>query len=394
MPDETMPHVLDTYARLPFAPVAGRGCRVWDADGREVLDALAGIAVNTLGHAHPRFVAALREQVGALIHTSNYYRAPLQEALAERLCALSGLTAAFFCNSGLEANEAALKLIRKSGRDRGVALPKVVVFEGAFHGRSMATLAATANPKIHAGFDPLMPGYVRVPFDDLAAVEAVTDPDVVAVLLETVQGEGGIRPASPAFLQGLRALCTARGWLLALDEVQCGIGRTGDWFAWQASGIAPDVVTLAKGLGAGVPVGAMLVGPAAVGVLQRGNHGTTFGGNPLAMRAGLETLQIVEDEGLLANAAARGAQLTAAVGAALAAHGCEVRGRGLMVGVVLPRPCPDLAARALDEGLLISVTAERVVRVVPPLVITAAEVEEVVARLTKVVVTFLAGPPA
>jgi acetylornithine/N-succinyldiaminopimelate aminotransferase len=393
MADPTMPHVLDTYARLPVAFTHGLGCRVWDGEGRSYLDALGGIAVNTLGHAHPDLVAALRDQVGKLIHVSNYYRVPEQEALAERLCALSGLEAVFFCNSGLEANEAAIKLARKSGRDRGIAQPTIVVCSNAFHGRSLATLTATGNPKVQAGFDPLVPGFVRVPFDDLAAVEALDDPSVVAVFLETVQGEGGIRAASAVYLQGLRALCDARGWLLLLDEVQCGVARTGRWFAWEHAGVRPDVMCMAKGLGSGVPIGAVAVGARAMGVLGRGNHGTTFGGNPLAMRAGIETLRLVESLDLRANAAARGAQLTDALRSAFldVPEVTAIRGMGLMVGVELDRPCGDLTLRALEAGLLISVTAEKVIRLLPPLVISAEEIDELVARLVPVVRAFLAA---
>ncbi|MDE2275310.1 MAG: aspartate aminotransferase family protein, partial [Burkholderiales bacterium] len=284
-----MPHVMNTYGRLPIALSHGRGCWLWDTQGRRYLDGLAGIAVNTLGHAHPKLVPALQEQIGRLIHSSNYYEVPLQEQLAAKLCALSGLDAAFFCNSGLEANEAALKIARKYGHDRGIERPEIVVYERAFHGRSLATLSATANPKIQAGFGPLVEGFVRVPLNDLGAVEAVAQrhPNVVAVFLETIQGEGGINPARWEYLQGLRRLCDAQGWLLMLDEVQCGIGRTGRWFAHQWAGIQPDVMPLAKGLGSGVPIGAVVVGPKAVDVLGPGNHGTTFGGTPLACAAAL-----------------------------------------------------------------------------------------------------------
>ncbi len=306
-----MPHVMNTYGRLPIALSHGRGCWLWDTQGRRYLDGLGGIAVNTLGHAHPKLVPALQAQIGRLIHSSNYYEVPLQEQLAAKLCELSDLEAAFFCNSGLEANEAALKIARKFGHDRGIERPEIVVYERAFHGRSLATLSATANPRIQAGFGPLVEGFVRVPLNDLGAVEAVARerPNVVAVFLETIQGEGGINPARWEYLQGLRRLCDARGWLLMLDEVQCGIGRTGRWFAHQWAGIRPDVMPLAKGLGSGVPIGAVVVGPKAVDVLGPGNHGTTFGGNPLAMRAGVETLRIMEEEGLLANAATVGAAL-------------------------------------------------------------------------------------
>jgi acetylornithine/N-succinyldiaminopimelate aminotransferase len=299
-----MPHVMNTYGRLPLALSHGRGCWVWDTEGRRYLDALGGIAVNTLGHAHPKLVPALQDQIGKLIHTSNYYQVPLQEHLAAKLCELSGLSAAFFCNSGLEANEGALKIARKYGHDKGIERPEVIVYERAFHGRSIATLSATGNPKVQKGFEPLVEGFVRVPLNDLAAVEhvAATNPNVVAVFLETIQGEGGVNPARWEYLQGLRRVCDERGWLLMLDEVQCGIGRTGRWFAHQWAGIVPDVMPLAKGLGSGVPVGAIVVGPKAVDVLGPGNHGTTFGGNPLAMRAGVETLRIMEEDGILANA--------------------------------------------------------------------------------------------
>ncbi|HRZ59125.1 MAG TPA: aminotransferase class III-fold pyridoxal phosphate-dependent enzyme, partial [Rubrivivax sp.] len=288
-----MPHVMNTYGRLPVALTHGRGCWVWDTHGRKYLDGLGGIAVNTLGHAHPKLVPALQEQIGRLIHSSNYYEVPLQEQLAERLCAISGLTKVFFCSTGLEANEAALKIARKAGHDRGIERPEIVVYDNAFHGRSIATLSATANPKVQAGFGPLVEGFVRVPLNDLAALERVAAerPNVVAVFLETIQGEGGINPARWEYLQGVRRLCDARGWLLMLDEVQCGLGRTGKWFAHQWAGIVPDVMPLAKGLGSGVPVGAVVVGPKA-DVLGPGNHGSTFGGNPLAMRAGVETLRI------------------------------------------------------------------------------------------------------
>jgi acetylornithine/N-succinyldiaminopimelate aminotransferase len=389
-----MPHVLHTYGRLPIALSHGRGCTVWDTQGRSYLDALGGIAVNTLGHAHPKLVPALQEQVARLIHTSNYYEIPLQEALAAELCALSGLDGVFFCNSGLEANEGALKIARKYGVDRGIARPKIVVYERAFHGRSLATLAATGNPKVQAGFGPLVEGYVRVPLNDLAAIERAGDenPEICAVFLETIQGEGGINPARQEYLQGLRALCDARGWLLMLDEVQCGIGRTGKWFAHQWAGIRPDVMPLAKGLGSGVPIGAIVCGPKAVGVLQPGNHGTTFGGNPLAMRAGVETLRIMQEDGLLDHAASMGQRLMAGlcehIGALPGVR--DIRGAGLMVGIELARPCGVLVQRAADAGLLISVTADSVIRLVPPLVITAEEIDRVVAILAPLVRDFLA----
>ncbi|MCD0418080.1 aspartate aminotransferase family protein [Rubrivivax sp. JA1024] len=392
-PSAPMPHVMNTYGRLPVALSHGRGCRVWDTEGREYLDALAGIAVNTLGHAHPLLVSALQEQVGRLIHTSNYYQVPLQETLAAKLCELSGLDVAFFCNSGLEANEAALKIARKFGHDKGIERPEIIVYERAFHGRSIATLSATGNPKVQAGFGPLVEGFVRVPLNDLAAVEEVarTNPNVVAVFLETIQGEGGINPARGEYLQGLRRICDERDWLLMLDEVQCGIGRTGRWFAHQWAGIRPDVMPLAKGLGSGVPIGAVVAGPRAATVLGPGNHGTTFGGNPLAMRAGVETLRIMEEGGLLANAHAMGELLRAELQRALAgtAGVVEFRGQGLMLGIELDRPCGVLIGRAAEAGLLISVTADRVIRLLPPLIVTADEVHEIVARLAPLVQAFL-----
>ncbi len=393
-PSAPMPHVMNTYGRLPVALSHGRGCRVWDTEGREYLDALAGIAVNTLGHAHPKLVPALQEQVGKLIHSCNYYQVPLQEQLAAKLCEISGLDSVFFCNSGLEANEAALKIARKFGHDKGIERPEIIVYERAFHGRSIATLSATGNPKVQAGFGPLVDGFVRVPLNDLAAVEEVarTNPNVVAVFLETIQGEGGINPARAEYLQGLRRICDERDWLLMLDEVQCGLGRTGKWFAHQWAGIRPDVMPLAKGLGSGVPIGAVVAGPRAAKVLGPGNHGTTFGGNPLAMRAGVETLRIMEEDGLLANAHAMGELLRAELQRALAgtAGVVEFRGQGLMLGIELDRPCGVLIGRAAEAGLLISVTADRVIRLLPPLIVTADEVREIVARLVPLVQAFLA----
>ncbi len=389
-----MPHVMNTYGRLPFALSHGRGCRVWDTDGREYLDALGGIAVNTLGHAHPQLVAAIADQAGKLIHTSNYYQVPLQETLAAMLCERSGLSAAFFCSTGLEANEAAIKLARKYGHDKGITRPEIIVCERAFHGRSLATLSATGNPKIQAGFGPLVEGFVRVPFNDAAAVRdiAKTHPNVVAVLLEPVQGEGGINPARNDYLRELRAVCDEQDWLLMLDEVQCGIARTGKWFAYQWAGVQPDVMQLAKGLGSGVPVGALVVGERAKDVLGPGNHGSTFGGNPLAMRAAVETLKLIESEGLMRNAEIVGEHLRASLKRALAGEAgvVDVRGEGLMIGIELAKPCGVLLTRAADAGLLLSVTADTVIRLVPPLILSAAEADEVVAKLAPLIRTFLA----
>ena len=389
------PHVMQTYGRLPIALSHGQGCWVWDTAGRRYLDGLGGIAVNTLGHNHPRLVPALQEQIGRLIHTSNYYHVPLQEKLAEKLVAASGMTNVFFCNSGLEANEAALKLARKFGHDRGNLRPECLVFEGAFHGRSIATLSATANPKIHAGFGPLVEGFVRVPLNDLTAVEVALErhPNITAIFLETIQGEGGINPARVEFLQGLRRLADQFDVLLMLDEVQCGIGRTGKWFAHQWAGIVPDVMPLAKGLGSGVPVGAVVCGPRAATIMQPGNHGTTFGGNPLAMRAGVETLTIMEEDGLLANAAQVGAELKAALieGFKGEAGVKDVRGQGLMIGVELDRPAGALLGQAAEAGLLISVTADRVIRLVPALILSSEEAAGIAAILVPLVKKFLAS---
>ena len=389
-----MPHVMNTYGRLPIALSHGRGCWLWDTRGRKYLDGLGGIAVNTLGHAHPKLVPALQDQIGKMIHSSNYYEVPLQEQLASKLCELSGLSAAFFCNSGLEANEGALKIARKYGHDKGITRPEIIVYEKAFHGRSIATLSATGNPKVQKGFEPLVEGFVRVPLNDLPAVEEVarSNPNVVAVFLETIQGEGGINPSRWEYLQSLRKLCDRQGWLLMLDEVQCGIGRTGKWFAHQWAGIQPDVMPLAKGLGSGVPIGAIVVGPKAVNVLGPGNHGTTFGGNPLAMRAGVETLRIMEEDGVMANAAAVGAVLRQALETGLAGQSGvkEIRGAGLMIGIELDRPCGVLLARAAEAGLMLSVTADSVIRLVPPLILSADEARQMAAILCPLIKAFLA----
>ncbi len=391
------PHVMQTYGRLPMALAYGRGCWLWDTDGRKYLDGLAGIAVNTLGHAHPQLVPALQDQVSKLIHSSNYYQVPLQEKLAAKLTELSGLTNAFFCSTGLEANEGALKIARKYGHDKGIERPEIVVYEKAFHGRSIATLSATGNPKVQAGFGPLVEGFVRVPLNDVPAIEAVakSNPNVVAVFLEVIQGEGGINPAKVEYLREVRRICDERGWLLMLDEVQCGMGRTGKWFAHQWAGIKPDVMPLAKGLGSGVPVGAIVCGPKAAHVLGAGNHGTTFGGNPLAMRAGVETIRIMEEDKLLENAATVGAALKAGLQRELSgvAGVVEVRGQGLMLGIELDRPCGELLGQAAEAGLMLSVTAERVIRLVPALILSADEAKQIVAILVPLIKKFLEPKP-
>jgi len=389
------PHVMNTYGRLPIAMSHGQGLRVWDTQGKVYLDALAGIAVNTLGHNHPKLVPALQDQVAKLIHCCNYYHVTGQEQLAAKLVALSGMTNVFFCSSGLEANEAALKLARKFGHDKGIDRPEIVVYERAFHGRSIATLSATGNTKIQKGFEPLVEGFIRVPVNDIAALKQATEgnPNVVAVFLETIQGEGGINPMRAEYLQAVRQLCNERDWLMMVDEVQCGMGRTGKWFAHQWAGITPDVMPLAKGLGSGVPIGAVVAGPKAAHIFQPGNHGTTFGGNPLAMRAGIETIRIMEEDGLLLNATEVGAYLKQALQTQLGqlAGVKEVRGQGLMIGVELDKPCSVLTERAAQAGLLLSVTADSVIRLVPALIITKQEADEVMSRLVPLVREFLAS---
>ena len=387
------PHVMNTYGRVPIALSHGQGLRVWDVNGKRYLDALGGIAVNTLGHNHPKLVPALQDQLTKLIHTSNYYHIPLQEQLAAKLVALSGMTNAFFCNSGLEANEAAIKLARKFGHDKGIAHPQIVVYDNAFHGRSLATLSATGNPKHQKGFEPLVEGFIRVPLNDIGALEKATagNPNIVAVFFEAIQGEGGVNPFRIEYMQQLRKLCDERGWLMMIDEVQCGMGRTGKWFAHQWAGIVPDVMPLAKGLGSGVPIGAVVAGPKAANIFQPGNHGGTFGGGPLAMRAGVETIRIMEKDGLLENASRIGKRLTDGLSAALTGvKGFrEIRGQGLMIGVELDRPSGVLMQRALDAGLLISVTADSVVRLLPPLIMNEAEADEVLAILVPLIKDFL-----
>ena len=387
------PHTMNTYGRLPIALSHGQGCRVWDVNGKEYLDALGGIAVNTLGHNHSKLVPALQDQISKIIHSCNYYHVPNQEKLAAKLVELSGLTNVFFCCTGLEANEAALKLARKFGHDKGIEKPEIVVYEKAFHGRSIATLSATGNEKVQKGFGPLVEGFIRVPLNDLDSLKAATagNPNVVAVFLETIQGEGGVNPTRIDYLRQVRQLCDEQDWLLMIDEVQCGMGRTGKWFAHQWAGIKPDVMPLAKGLGSGVPVGAVVAGPRAAQIFQPGNHGTTFGGNPLAMRAGVETIRIMEEEGLLENAARVGAHLKGALEHALAGNPGvrDIRGQGLMIGVELSTPCGVLTQRAADNGLLISVTADSVIRLVPPLIMTVSEADEVASILVPLIRQFL-----
>jgi acetylornithine/N-succinyldiaminopimelate aminotransferase len=387
------PHVMNTYGRVPIALSHGQGSRVWDVNGKSYLDALGGIAVNTLGHNHPQLVPALQDQISKIIHSSNYYFCPNAEKLAAKLVEFSGLTNVFFCSTGLEANEAALKLARKFGHDKGIERPEIVVYEKAFHGRSIATLSATGNEKIQKGFGPLVGGFIRVPVNNMEALKKATDgnQNVVAVFFEAIQGEGGVNPFHMDYLRDVRKLCDERDWLLMIDEVQCGMGRTGKWFAHQWAGIKPDVMPLAKGLGSGVPIGAVVAGPKAAHIFAPGNHGTTFGGNPLAMRAGVETIRIMEEDNLLENAFLVGGYFKAALTRELAGvEGVkDIRGSGLMLGVELTKPCGALVGRCAEAGLLISVTADTVVRMVPPLILTTAEVDEMVGILVPLIKAIL-----
>jgi acetylornithine aminotransferase len=390
-----MSHVMNTYARLPVAFSHGQGCRITDSEGREYLDALSGIAVSTLGHAHPRLVSAIAAQAGRLLHTSNLYRIREQEELSDRLAELSGMEEIFFCNSGCEANEAAIKLARYYGHKKGIDSPTIIVMERAFHGRTMATLSATGNRKAQAGFEPLVSGFVRVPYDDLEAIKAIGrhNKNIVAVMLEIIQGEGGINLASLEFQKGLRQLCDDQGWLLICDEVQCGMARTGKWFGYQHAGIRPDIATLAKGLGSGVPIGACMAGGRAAGLFEPGKHGSTFGGNPLACTAALTTIATIEEDGLMAQAESVGTLIRRLFAEALAGvRGVkEIRGCGLMIGIELDRPCGELVGTALAAGLLINVTADKVIRLLPPLIFNENEARELVDRSVPLIRDFLAS---
>lgn len=388
-----MSHLMNTYARQSAGFVRGEGVWLIDGEGKRYLDGLSGIAVNTLGHAHPRLVAALTGQIGALIHCSNLYQVSGQEELADKLCELSGMQEVFFCNSGCEANEAAIKLARLYGHHHGIESPEIIVMDKSFHGRTLATLSATGNRKVQAGFEPLVSGFVRVPYNDLDAIKLVAQHNsrVVAILVEPIQGEGGICTPDLSYLQQLREICTAHHWLLMIDEVQTGTGRTGRWFAHQHSGIVPDVMTLAKGLGSGVPIGACLAAGLAAGTFNPGNHGSTFGGNPLACTAGLTTLNIVEQDDLVAHAAKLGQFISDGFTTALqGVKGFrEVRGMGLMIGVELDRPCAELVKLALAQGLLINVTADNVVRLLPSLVMSQGEAQQMLNILCPLIKEFL-----
>lgn len=393
-----MQHLMNTYGRQQVAFARAEGVWLWDTDGKRYLDGLCGIAVSGIGHAHPALTQAICEQAGRLIHASNLYRIPEQEQLARKLCSLAAMDNVFFCNSGCEANEAAIKLARLFGHNKGIDSPVVVVMEQAFHGRTLATLSATGSRKVQAGFEPLLTGFARVPYNDVSALNLVAEnnPNVVAVLVEPVQGEGGIIVPDDGYLKALRKICDGRGWLLILDEVQSGMARTGKWFAYQHLDIQPDVITLAKGLGNGFPIGACLARGAAAQVFKPGSHGSTFGGNPLACIAALETVSIIERDGLVERAAVLGRLIGDALREKLSGmpEVKQIRNKGLMFGIELDRPCSDLVQRALDAGLLINVTADSVVRLLPPLVMSDAEARLLVDGVCRLIRTFVGSEAA
>ena len=385
-----MEALIETYKRFPVAFTHGEGVYLYDESGRSYLDALSGIAVNTLGHAHPRFVQAVSEQASKLVHVSNLFEIKQQEKLAAKLAQLSGMKRTFFCNSGCEANEAAIKIARFFGHQKGIDRPEIIVFDHAFHGRTLAALSATANKKAQAGFEPLVEGFCRLPTMDVAQIKECAGNNVVAILLEVIQGEGGIKVCSDETLRELRQICDQNEWLLMLDEVQCGMGRTGYWFAYQKAGILPDVVTLAKGLGSGVPIGACLVSQLADSLLKPGMHGSTFGGNPLACQAALATLSVIEDEGLLLKSAQVGVYIRSKLKAAFQQnpHVLEVRGEGLMIGIELSDPCQEIVGLALQKGLIINVTNEKVIRLLPSLIFTEQNADELLSILIPLINSF------
>ena len=388
-------HLMSTYKRLPIQFERGEGIWLWDTEHRQYLDALSGIAVCGLGHAHPAVTKAITGQAGKLVHTSNLYGIPLQEQLAERLCGLANMDRVFFSNSGAEANEAAIKIARLFGHSKDIDCPAIIVMENSFHGRTLATLTATGNRKVQAGFEPLVRGFIRVPYNDLDAIRAVAanKSDTVAVLVEPLQGEGGINIPDAGYLEGIRKLCDENDWLMMLDEIQTGMGRTGKWFACQHDDIQPDVITLAKALGNGVPIGACLARGKAAEMMQPGSHGTTFGGNPLACSAALAVLDTMEQEQLVMQAARRGQQLLDGFNMTLQSREgvTEIRGRGLMIGIELDRPCTELVGKALSQGLLLNVTAERVVRLLPPLITTEKQADMIVEQVSDLICRFLEG---
>lgn len=383
-----------TYSPLPISFTHGEGVWLWDAQGQKYLDALSGIAVCGLGHAHPKLSEALAAQASRLLHVSNVYHIPEQEALGQQLCALAEMDKVFFCNSGAEANEASIKLARLYGHQQGYEIPRIIVMEGSFHGRTLATLSATGNPKVQDGFEPLVQGFIRVPFNNLSAINEVAEShhDIAAVLLEPIQGESGINIADNNYLQSLRQLCDEHGWLMMLDEVQTGTGRTGKWFAFQHTNIKPDVMNLAKGLGNGIPIGACLARGKAAEIFAPGKHGSTFGGNPFASIAAKTVLDIVEDEDLLGNAAHQGEYLLNGFRENLGdINGIvDIRGKGLMIGIELNQPCTELVKQALEnENILINVTADKVVRLLPPLIIDHGQADEIISRVSRLILNFL-----
>jgi acetylornithine aminotransferase len=388
-------HLMSTYKRLPIQFERGEGIWLWDTENRQYLDALSGIAVCGLGHAHPGVAQAISEQAGKLVHTSNLYGIPLQEQLADRLCVLANMDRVFFSNSGAESNEAAIKIARLFGHSKGIDCPAIIVMENSFHGRTLATLTATGNRKVQAGFEPLVRGFIRVPYNDLEAIRAVAanKSDAVAVLVEPVQGEGGINIPDAGYLEGVRRLCDEHNWLMMLDEIQTGMGRTGKWFAYQHDDIVPDIITIAKALGNGVPIGACLARGKAADMMQPGSHGTTFGGNPLACSAALAVLDTMEQEKLVEHAAILGQQLLKGFTSSLKdLQGItEIRGHGLMIGIELDRPCTELIGKALSQGLLINVTAERVVRLLPPLITTEKQADMIIEKVSDLIRDFLEG---
>lgn len=388
-----MSNLMNTYARLPVTFIKGQGVWLWDDKGEKYLDALSGVAVCGLGHCHPRLTRAICEQAGTLIHTSNLFHIQKQEQLAERLVALSGMDNAFFCNSGAEANEAAIKLARLHGHNKGISLPTIIVMERSFHGRTMATLTASGNRKVQAGFEPLLTGFVRVPYNNIEAVSqvAANNKDVVAVLVEPFQGEGGVNIPEAHYLQELRNLCDRQDWLLMLDEVQSGIGRSGKWFAFQHSRIIPDVITLAKGLGGGVAIGACLAKGVAADVFKPGNHASTFGGNPLACAAAIETLEVIADENLLDHVTQLGDFMRVQLRDRLAAVPgvVQIRGQGLITGIELAAPCTELVKKALERKLLINVTSDKVIRLLPALVMQQHEAEQVIDITCSIIKEFM-----
>jgi acetylornithine/N-succinyldiaminopimelate aminotransferase len=386
-------HLMSNYARLPLTFDHGQGAWLWDTQGKRYLDGVSGIAVCGLGHAHPAVTAAITDQAARLLHTSNLYGIAAQENLARRLCAVSEMEAAVFCNSGAEANEAAIKLARLYGHGRGISSPTIIVMENSFHGRTIATLTATGNRKVQAGFEPLLGGFTRVPYNDIAALETVAanNRDVVAILLEPAQGEGGVRIPDVGYLAEVRRICDANGWLMMLDEVQTGMGRSGKWFAWQHEDARPDVMALAKALGNGVPIGACLARDEAARVFGPGSHGSTFGGNPLACRAALAVIDVIEGEDLCARAAILGQRMLDGLRERLAhlSGVTDIRSKGLMLGIELQSGCASLMTEAIDAGLLINVTAGNVIRLLPPLIISNEEADLIVDGVATFVERFV-----